>query len=269
MDAVVGLDLPIDADDMAPLNAPQPPQGRPPAASQCRLTLGGAAGLAGATAYSSFLLARPLGSTLDPVNSYVSELGVRTQPASTFFRASDVVAGLLIVLLGLALRGSLPRDWRREAAWAALVVAGAASSFDGWQPMGCAPSVNLACRLHEDSVGLLGQLREPHTISSVTGIVGAIASMLLVGSLVGECPRWRRLGEVGQLAAAVVTVLSLLELPLTLSHHWVGLVERAYVLCVSGWVVLLAVVVLHAARDGQPDRRPPKRAARRVGRACG
>ena len=267
MDTAVVADLRIDADDMALLNASHTPQARPPAAAQGRLALGGAAGLAGAAAYSSFLLAGPLDATLDPVNSYVSELGVRTQPASAFFRASDAVAGLLIVLLALVLRGGLPRDWRREAGWAALVVAGAASVFDGWQPMGCAPSVDLACRLHEDSVGLLGQVHEPHTMSSVTGIAGAVVSMLVVGSLLGDCPGWRHLGELGELAAVAVTALSLLDLPLTLTDHWVGLIERAYVLCVSGWFAALAAVVLHAARGGGPARSPPDRAVRRGGRA--
>jgi hypothetical protein len=95
-----------------------------------RLTVGGVAGLVGAAAEDSFLLARPLGATLDPVNSYVSELGVRTQPASAWFRASDVLAGLLIVVLALMLRDGLPRHWQREAGRAALAAAGAASVYD-------------------------------------------------------------------------------------------------------------------------------------------
>jgi hypothetical protein len=71
-------------------------------------------------------------------------------------------------------------------------------------------------------------------VSSVTGVVATVASMLLLGSLFRELPRWRHLGEIGQLAALVVTALGLLELPLTLTNHWVGLVERTYVLLVSG-----------------------------------
>jgi hypothetical protein len=110
------------------------------------------AGLVGAAAYDSFLLARPLGSTLDPVNSYVSELGVRTQ-ASALFRASDVLAGLLIVVLALMLRDGLPSHWQREAGRAALAMAGTASVFDGWHPMGCLPSIDVACRPHQASSG--------------------------------------------------------------------------------------------------------------------
>src|ERR671930_523998 len=164
---------------MAALGAGPPPRARPPPAARRRLALGGVAGLVGAAAYSSFLFARPLGSKLDPVNSYVSELGVRTQPASAFFRASDVLAGLLIVLLALVLRDGLPRDRRREGGRAALATAGVASVVDGLHPMGCTPSVDVVCRPPPDVLGLLAQLREVHTVSSVTGVVAAVASMLL------------------------------------------------------------------------------------------
>jgi hypothetical protein len=247
---------------------------RPPLVARRRLLLGGAAGLVGAAAYSSFLLARPLGSTLDPVNSYVSELGARTQPASAFFRASDVLAGLLIGLLALALREALPRDRRREAGRAALAMAAAASGFDGWHPMGCTPSIDLACRPHRNFIGLLAQLREAHTVSSVTGVVAAVASMLLLGSLLRELPPWRHLGELGQLAALTVTALGLLELPLTLTNHWVGLVERTYVLWISGWFAALAVLALRggtqaSGQAGHPARLPSRGPSRPGGTACG
>ena len=218
-----------------------------------RLAVGGVAGVVGAVSYSSFLFARLLGSTLDPVNSYVSELGVRTQPASAFFRASDVTAGLLIVLLALMLRDGLPPHWCRDAGRAALAVAGAASIFDGWHPMGCAPSIDVACRPHQDFIGLLAQAREAHTVSSVIGVVAALASMLLLGSLLRNSPRWRYLGETGYLAAVAVTALGLLELPLSLTSHWVGLVERTSVLCVSWWFAALAVLALRTAVRRQAD----------------
>ncbi len=225
-----------------------------------RLTLGGVAGLVGAAAYDSFLLARPLGSSLDPVNAYVSELGVRTQPASALFRGSDELAGLLIVVLALVLRDGLPRHWHGEAGRAALAIGGVASVFDGWHPMGCAPSIEAACRPHPDVVGLILQLRQAHTVSSVIGVVAALASMLLLGSLLREIPRWRRLGELGLLAALVVIALGLLELPLSLANHWVGLVERVQVLWISGWFVVLALLALRTAS--------PRRAASRANRLC-
>jgi hypothetical membrane protein len=216
-------------------------------ASARRQAVGGLAGLVAALAYSSFLLAGPLGSTLDPRNSYVSELGVPTQPASWFFRNTDVVAGGLMVVLAVALRGSLPRDWRRGVGTTALGLAGASSVFDGWKPMACAPSLDRACRLREDAMGLLGQLREPHTVSSVTGVVAVIASMAALGHLLASVRGHRRLGRCGQAAALVATGLSLAELPLTTADPGVGLLERLFVLCASTWIAALALLLLHEA----------------------
>jgi hypothetical membrane protein len=198
-----------------------------------------------ALAYSSFLLAGPLGSRLDPRSSYVSELGVPTQPASWFFRSSDVVAGALMVVLALALRGSLPGDWRRGVGVTALGLAGASSVFDGWNPIECAPSIDRACRLREDAMGLLGQLREPHTVSSVTGVVAAIASMAALGHLLASVRTHRRLGRCGLAAAVLATGLALAELPLTTAEPGVGLLERLFVLCVSAWIAALALLLLH------------------------
>jgi len=75
-----------------------------------------------------------------PTTSYVRELGARTQPGSGFFRATDTVAGGLIVVLAAGLRSGLARDWRRGTSTAGLGLAGVASVVDGWKPMDWAPS---------------------------------------------------------------------------------------------------------------------------------
>ena len=155
---------------MAALGEAHTPRARPPLVARRQLLLGGAAGLVGAAAYSSFLLARPLGSTLDPVSSYVGELGARTQPASAFFRASDVLAGLLVGLLALALREALPRDRRREAGRAALAMAASGSGFDGWHPMSCTPSmwsVALAVLVLRGGMQASGQAGHPTRLPSL------------------------------------------------------------------------------------------------------
>jgi hypothetical membrane protein len=116
--------------------------------------------------------------------------------------------------------------------------------------MGCLPSIDVACRPHRDVIGLLAQLREVHTVSSVIGFVAAVASMLLLGSLLREIPQCRHLGEIGQLAALVLVALGMLELPLTLTNHWVGLVERIQVLDVRVFTAL-ALLALRTALPGQ------------------
>jgi Protein of unknown function (DUF998) len=159
-----------------------------------------------------------------------------------------MVAGGLIVVLAAALRRDLARNWRRDAGTAALGLAGVASVFDGWKPMDCAPSIDRACRLREDALGLLAQLREPHTVSSVTGVVAAIVSMAALGSLLGSEPRRRRFGLFGQVAAFVTAGLSLAELPLTTADPGVGLIERIFVLCVSAWIAALGLLLFPRRR---------------------
>jgi hypothetical protein len=46
----------------------------------------------------------------------------------------------------------------------------------------------------------------------------------------------------------------MLELPLTLTNHWVGLVERIQVLWMSGWFTALAVLVLRRQAGSQANR---------------
>lgn len=209
-----------------------------------RLLIGGLAGVSSALLYSSFVMAGPLGFRLNPVVSYVSELGARTQPHNGFFRASDVISGVLIVVLAVALRPVLPGGVRREAGVTALTVAGIASVFDGWHPMVCTPSIDAACRLREDEVSALTQLHQAHTLSSVVGIVAAIASMVLVGDLMTHSGRAPVLGRIGELTALVVTALAIIDIPLTIMGGWVGLVERCFVAGISVWLAELGVLLL-------------------------
>ena len=230
-------------DDLVARSSPPVARNAPAAARGLRL-IAGVAGLVGAVAYSSFLLAPVMRSALRPASSYVSELGSPRAPASAFFRASDAVAGLMIIVLAVALRRCVPGSWRRDAGAAALALAGGASLFDGWRPLACAPSMDSACRLHERALGLWGQLREPHTVSGVIGVVAAIASMLLVGTVLRGVARWQHVGRLGTATAALVASLGLLEIPLSLSGHLVGIIERAHVLGVSSWVAALGLVAL-------------------------
>lgn len=82
-------------------------------------------------------------------------------------------------------------------------------------------------------------------------------------------------GELGQLAAVAVIALGLLELPLSLTNHWVGLIERPSVLCISGWLAALGVLALRTAVSGRADGQAnrcipePQGATSRAGHALG
>ncbi|MER5311882.1 DUF998 domain-containing protein, partial [Streptomyces sp. NPDC002773] len=69
----------------------------------------------GAVAYTAWVLEAVLGTGLDPVRTYVSELAAADQPFGGLFRATDLAAGLLVlagavtVLLGTRRNGDAGR----------------------------------------------------------------------------------------------------------------------------------------------------------------
>jgi hypothetical protein len=225
---------------------------------------GGLAGLVAACAYSSFLLEKAFGSPLNPAHAYVSELGARSQPATAFFRVSDVLAGAGLIVFAWALLRWLPADWRCRLGCGAIAVMGAASVVAGAKPLSCTPSADVVCRL-QDRTDPLAQLHQAHVASSIIGFLGAVIGMLLLGSLLREVPYWRWLGPLGTAGAFVATGLAVLELALTLLPGlWVGLPERAETLLESAWYGALALRLIADAWDHTTRHpRPPGSARRR------
>nr|WP_236245272.1 DUF998 domain-containing protein [Streptomyces sp. CC210A] len=105
----------------------------------------------GAVTYSAWLLETVLGTGLDPVQSYVSELAATDQRLGVLFRTTDLVSGLLVLTAAL---GALARSERRPltvAGWAALALFGAATAADSRLPLSCTPTADAACAAREDS----------------------------------------------------------------------------------------------------------------------
>jgi hypothetical membrane protein len=205
------------------------------------LSAGGrVAGLAGAALYSAFLVAGWAGSHLSPTDSFVSELEVRGQPANGFFRLTDLVSGLLIVVFAVALRYRLPNDAAATLGCACLAVLGVAGVCDACYPLPCAPSTDWSCQRHLDDVSVLAQLHQRHTLSSTVGVLAAIAAMLLLARARGIMVGWPRLAEASRLGAVLLAALACLEVPLTYLGHGAGAAERVHVLLISTWISAMA-----------------------------
>jgi hypothetical membrane protein len=212
------------------------------------LALGGAAGIAGALLYSSFLLAGLVGSRLDPTTAFISELGVPGQPASGLFRLADALAGVFIIGFAVTLLHRLAGDRYAAAGSLCLMVLGLASIGDGRHPMPCTPSTDRWCRHQLDEVPLAVQLHQWHTFTSVAGVLAGIAAMALLGRSPAAA-RWSaRLPRLcGALAAAVAAIAGL-EVPLTQAGLGVGALERTHVVLLSAWIAVLAGYLLRELR---------------------
>lgn len=236
------------------------------------------AGMVAAACYSSFLVAWPLGSRLSVTGSYVSELEAPGQPASGFFRLTDLVGGLFIVVLAVALVVRLWPEVRGTTGGLFLAVVGLAAAADGLDPMPCTPSTSQTCHRQIDQVAIIVQLHQWHTVSSILGACSAMTAMLLLG-VSRQVRRWRPwLGRASLAGGLLLVMLGLSEVPMTVGHG-VGAVERLHVALISAWITALGwqlfrsprAVEDHAAenspvplrrretRVGQPDGRDPRR----------
>jgi hypothetical protein len=214
---------------------------------------GALAGVAAALCYSSFLVAPLLGSRLDIVNSYVSEVETAGQPDSHFFRATSAAAGVLIVLFALRLRRLPDRSGWCRYGRLCLSLAGLASIVDSAIPMRCNPSANVACPGRPRVTSVPDELRDPHTLSSVVGVVAAVAAVLLIGTHLYRRRVWPPLGRAGQLVGLAFAGLAGLDVPLAFAGHGFGISERLHVLLFSGW---LAALSLRLSRITPPTAPP-------------
>jgi hypothetical protein len=215
--------------------------------------------MVGAACYSSFLAAVPLGSRLSPADSYVSELEVPGQPASAFFRLTDLVAALCIAVLAVAVGVRLRPAARATVGCVFLAGAGLASLGDALAPLPCTPSTSQDCRHYVNKVDVLAQLHQQHTVSSIVGLVAVVTAMLLLGGS-GRLRRWApRLARSSRTVGAAVAVLACCEVPLAYLGHGVGAAERLHVLLISAWLAALGCWLPrrrlpHSAASSRPDR---------------
>ncbi|MFB7606097.1 DUF998 domain-containing protein [Streptomyces gardneri] len=223
----------------------------------------------GALAYTSWVLEVLVRTGLDPVRTYVSELAAADQPLGGLFRATDLVAGLLVLagaLTGLAAsrgprspRGSRsprrsgsprrprPRPHERWAlgGWIALAVFGAATAVDSRLPLSCAPTADPECAARE-TAGLVPATHTAHAVSSSLAVTGAVAAMIALTVAARRYGRRRPLARTGpalvvlELAATAWTLAAVAAFEAGKGTWALGAGQRLQVLLVAVWLAVLA-----------------------------
>ncbi|MBV9821734.1 MAG: DUF998 domain-containing protein [Actinobacteria bacterium] len=205
-----------------------------------------AAAALAALCYSSFLLAPVLRPGVS-ARGFVSELELAGQPYAWFFRLTDVIAGLGVLLLVGCLRASIGRRRQEIAGRALLALTGAASILDGVSSMGCDPLADPGCARSEQSVGgLLGQLAALHSDTGLVGFAGAAAGAILLGAAWYD--RRPSLGLAQILLGVLIAGCGLADMALLLTGRDLGQVERVRTLATSLWFVLLAGSLIEPVR---------------------
>lgn len=142
-----------------------------------------ALGVSAMLSYNTWLLWWPLNGQPAVFNGYLSELSASDQPNNLFFRGGDLVAGLLVLTLGIRAvhvvrrRGRQNNPWWWLVAAVALVVFGLSSIGDAVLAMDCSPTLSNRCRGLEKS-GQLSAVHYLHTGTSVAAQAGIVTSMV-------------------------------------------------------------------------------------------
>ncbi|MEU7566306.1 DUF998 domain-containing protein [Streptomyces fradiae] len=199
----------------------------------------------GAFTYSMWLLEGPLATGLDPVQSYVSELAATDQPFGAFFRATDLLAGLLLLATALPPLLAARRRFWAAGGWAALALFGAATAADSRLPLSCAPTVDALCAAREDA-GLVPFGHTAHAVSSglaTTGAVTAVVALTVAARRHGWWPPLARTGPVLvvlELAATAWTLVGVAAFEAERGHWGLGAGQRAQLLLLAVWLLVLA-----------------------------
>ncbi|MEV8374057.1 DUF998 domain-containing protein [Kribbella sp. NPDC056861] len=201
--------------------------------------------------YCSLLLELIAGYPLNIHYSFLSELGALDQPTSSYARAMDLGAGVLLLLA--AVLGRPAARMHRDVAGLLISAAvfGAGTMFDALSPMSCAPSVSAACRESENG-GQAGTALILHEITSTVAGIGSVAVgifAVLVLRRSGWGGLWGRV--VAALAAAVAATQAWLGIETGLEVltgndlHPPGILQRVSV----GLVCLMLATLLPGLRQ--------------------
>ncbi|ANZ19094.1 Protein of unknown function (DUF998) [Streptomyces noursei ATCC 11455] len=217
--------------------------------------------LLGALAYTAWVLELVSTTGLDPVRAYVSELAAADQPLGGLFRATDLVAGLLVLAGALtALATARRRPWT-VAGLCALALFGAATVLDSRLPLSCAPTSDPVCAARE-TAGLVPATHTAHAVSSTLAMLGALAALVLLtvaARRYGHWPGLARLGPPLVLAELVATAWTLAEAAVLTAGRdtWaLGVGQRLQVLLVALYLAVLAGCLARGARRGAPADTP-------------
>ncbi len=209
--------------------------------------------MVGAIVNCSFLVEGYVGSELNRRTSFISELSANGQPAQTFYRLSDLIAGTLLVIGGLACYRLLPDSpWVRIGDLSAVVV-GLITAVNSFVPLDCTPSVSETCRAAEKA----GQVSMSHQIHNVTGIlepIFGVAALVLIGIGLWRLrrsrrlpPQWTGLAPFLILVAALYGLMALLIAVIYLFNDpgGLGLAQRLQIVLYGSAIFAIGLVMRH------------------------
>lgn len=226
--------------------------GEPRKVNRGRVRLAAWTLILGAITNLAFLLEGYLGVRLDRSVSFVSELGAQGEPNATFFRFSDLVTGLLLLIGAIAAFTLLPRNAALRIGTVSAGIFALLTFLDAFLPLDCPPTVDADCRLAEDA----GEVSFAHAAHNVTGVLeGVLAPVALLALALGSWqlrrrrslserwdPQWQLLAILGVLYALISLLIALMYLA---GIDGVGVWQRIQIVLYSAAMFSLGLLLSH------------------------
>lgn len=210
-----------------------------------------------AVAYSTWVIAPWVGSTLSSRTSFVSELYSQGQPFAHLFRASDALAGAALMAAMWLWHPPRSPAWWRVGRWSVFGF-GLSTILDAIFPMSCTPTADPICEQRDAAFQVPLSHNIHNLTSTLAGIFLLIASIALALAMTKHDPlvpetwvTW--LMAILLLASSAWTLWELLVfeyLPLP-SLDALGFAQRIEVFLAVLW--LLYVPHLLKTKHSQPD----------------
>ncbi|MEO6472904.1 MAG: DUF998 domain-containing protein [Aeromicrobium sp.] len=216
---------------------------------------------AGGILYASWFVQWVVPTNLSAMSSYISELSASNQPHHLVFRATDLAAGMLLIVGSTAALLSTIRSRWAVTGWVSLLLFGASTIADSQSPLPCAATADPHCD-HLSDLGQLGWADSLHTFTSAGedlffGLT--MLSLMIVAWRIGVPIGLRRaataiaigivLAWAWTLGAAAEFELHLINGELRINDQ-LGVAQRTEVSLIGVWLVLVAIGLLRS-RPGQ------------------
>jgi hypothetical protein len=204
------------------------------------------AGIGTALLCNYWVLEGLLARRTDLSDSWISDLGARSEVFGWRFELLAIASGLAIAgfsLLLLPRLGALSPTIRRGIL--ALFATGILAAVGG-APLSCAEGLEASCSLEYDPFDVI------HATANLAEIATTALAFGLVGSGLSRLARWRRAGQATLAIGALWLLLTVLTGTSYLSadvDSAKGILQRADQLVFGAWLALLGSMTSRPARD--------------------
>lgn len=212
---------------------------------------------AGGILYAAWFMQWIVPTQLSAATSYISELSADNQPNRWVFRATDLAAGILLVIGSIAaLRSTIRTRWA-VLGWASLLLFGISTISDSQSPLPCAATAEAACERLSDrgELGFADTLHAFTTAGEDFFFATTMLCLLVVAWQIGAPIVLRRVALIVAVLIVMAwagTVAVFFEFELFGVNDHLGVPQRIEVTLMGVWLVVVSVAILRIRRIRAP-----------------